>query len=340
MTGDIFTSNLWAARELADRVNREPFVPGLISTIFPWRERLLTTTVAYITTHNGQIGLVGSSPRGGVPEMHTPGGREARPIRIPHYSIADHINADEIQNALSHNNPESLRTITEERDQRIQEITPKLDLTVEHGRYGALTGKVYDKNGVELADMHDIMGQTAPSEVDLKFDSTTAGEMKQTLIDLNRTIKRALKADGLRMTGIVILGDAALLDNFRKAKDYVESHAFAGLAEALNQNTDRITWLNNITFIEFEPGDFGPSGANKFFGTGKGIAVPTGPGLDIFRTYYAPGDWLDTVNVRALPRYMREYRDPREKGIDLEFQTNFLAFVTRPEAIIPVDDGV
>jgi hypothetical protein len=93
-----------------------------------------------------------------------------------------------------------------------------------------------------------------------------------------------------------------------------------------------------VTFVEYEPGDF----ASSFFGggAGKGVAVPNGPNLDIFRTFYAPANYFDTVNRPASPMYMREFQNQKGTGWDIDFQTNPLPFITRPEALIKVDDGV
>jgi hypothetical protein len=338
---DIFTQNLWTEREQIELITRQPYVPGLLGRIFNWQEKGLRNKIAFIENRDGVVSLVPSSPRGSAPIEHRPSGRQARPITIPHFSIADHINADEVLGQISWNNPQALKSVQEEAESRMPDMTRKLDVTLEHLRSGALKGLVLDSTGEQLADIYDLTGQVQHAEVNLDLGNSTAGVIYQNLVDLKRLMRRLLKGDGDQMTGVVILCDATLMDNFRKSKDYVDRHniALQDLAMRLNEITDTVTWLG-FTFVEYEPGQFGPTGEDKFFGVGKGIAVPVGLALDIFRTYYAPADYIDTVNQRAQPRYVRPYTDPRNKFWEIEYQTNPLPFITRPEAIIRVDDGV
>jgi hypothetical protein len=54
----------------------------------------------------------------------------------------------------------------------------------------------------------------------------------------------------------------------------------------------------------------------------------------LFRTVYAPADYIETVNTIGLPRYAKQYPMPNDKGISLEMQMNALNYCTRPRVLI------
>jgi hypothetical protein len=49
---------------------------------------------------------------------------------------------------------------------------------------------------------------------------------------------------------------------------------------------------------------------------------------------YAPADYIETVNTMGLPRYVKQYPMPNDKGIHIDTQMNVLSFCTRPLALL------
>ena len=56
------------------------------------------------------------------------------------------------------------------------------------------------------------------------------------------------------------------------------------------------------------------------------------PGL--FRTYYAPADYIETVNTIGRRLYAKQYDMPNGKGVHLDTQMNALNICTRPKVLI------
>ena len=77
----------------------------------------------------------------------------------------------------------------------------------------------------------------------------------------------------------------------------------------------------------------GAVGATAFVNTDKCHLFPVGvPGL--FRTYYAPADYIETVNTVGRRLYGKQYDMPNGKGVHLDTQMNALNICTRPKVLI------
>jgi hypothetical protein len=60
---------------------------------------------------------------------------------------------------------------------------------------------------------------------------------------------------------------------------------------------------------------------------------PTGV-PNLFRTYYAPADYIETVNTMGQPLYAKQYDMENGKGVHLDSQMNALSLCTRPKALL------
>ena len=84
-----------------------------------------------------------------------------------------------------------------------------------------------------------------------------------------------------------------------------------------------IVWEN---YGQIDTGDFGINTLKaRFFPSG----VP-----NLFKTYYAPADYIETVNTLGQRLYAKQYPMPNDKGINGELQMNALQLCTRPGALM------
>jgi hypothetical protein len=70
-------------------------------------------------------------------------------------------------------------------------------------------------------------------------------------------------------------------------------------------------------------------GATPMVETDMAYLYPTGV-PDLFKTVYAPADYIETVNTMGKPRYVKQYTMPNDKGINLDVQMNALNICTKP----------
>ena len=55
---------------------------------------------------------------------------------------------------------------------------------------------------------------------------------------------------------------------------------------------------------------------------------------NLFKTFFAPADYIETVNTLGLPRYAKAIPSDNNKSVRLEMQTNPLSLCLRPRALI------
>ena len=60
--------------------------------------------------------------------------------------------------------------------------------------------------------------------------------------------------------------------------------------------------------------------------------IPEGTG--IFRTWFAPADFVETVNTIGLPRYAKQRVMDFDKGVQIHTQSNPLPICLKPRAVI------
>jgi Phage major capsid protein E len=51
---------------------------------------------------------------------------------------------------------------------------------------------------------------------------------------------------------------------------------------------------------------------------------------NLFKTFFAPADYIETVNTLGLPRYAKAIPSDNNKSVRLEMQTNPLSLCLRP----------
>src|SRR6185369_1256410 len=77
----------------------------------------------------------------------------------------------------------------------------------------------------------------------------------------------------------------------------------------------------------------GTVGATDFVNTDKCHIYPMGV-PNLFRSYFAPGDYMETVNTIGQRMYAKQYLMENGKGVNLDTQSNILSICTRPKTLL------
>jgi hypothetical protein len=213
-----------------------------------------------------------------------------------------------------------------------------LDPTLEYQRLGAIKGLILNADGTTLYDLFAEFGVSQEAEVafDLSAASPGNGVLRAACAAVVRTIADNL--GGVSYTGVSALCGNQFFDDLLKHKEVTDSYKGTSMANVLRQGyLDPAT--GKSVYGAFEFGGIvwenyrGKNGANAMVDTDKCHIFPTGtPGL--FRTVYAPADYIETVNTRGLPRYAKQWMSPNGKRVEMESQSNPLSYCTRPKVLI------
>jgi hypothetical protein len=335
---DIFKQDAFSVTTLTDSINKIPFIPGRAGQIIPWAEQGVRTLTVFIEEKDGVLTLVNPTPRGGPGVTVGKTRRSGRNLTIPHYQVDDAIYADEVQGIRSFGSETELDSVQALVSQRQTEhVQWRLDPTLEYQRIGAAKGVITNGDGSTLVNLFTEFGVAQEAEIafDLANANPASGALRKVCANVVR--KQSDNLGGVSFQGIHAFCGDAFFDDLLTHKEVSASYQGTPMAQVLREgfvypNGQKIYGAFEFGGIVWE-NYRGAVGGVPFVATDKAHLFPVGaPGL--FKTVYAPADYIETVNTIGLPRYSRQYDAPDGKSIQFECQMNALNFCTRPKVLM------
>lgn len=333
---DIFNSNAFGIVPLTDAINKIKFVPGRIGAMGLFQESGIATTSAAIEEKDGILSLISPSARGAPGTTLTKVRRTLRNVTVPHFEIMDSIMAEEVQGVRAWGSETDVEMVMGKVAERAAIHSQSLEATHEYSRVGAIKGIVTYADGSTL-NLFDLFGvsQAAERDWDLDNASPASGALRKVCAAVIRQIAAIL--DGVPFSGVYALCGDAFFDDLIAHTEVRAS--YLQQQEASQLRTGYIDGGANGSYGSFNFGGItfenyrGSVGATGFIHTDKCHVFPTGvPGL--FRTYYAPADYIETVNTNGQRLYLKQYEMANGKGIHLDSQMNALDLSTRPNVLL------
>jgi hypothetical protein len=332
---DVFNNNAFGVVPLTDLINKLKFVPGHISAMGLFTTTSISTTAVAIEEKNGILVLVPPTPRGGPGITIDKPKRGVRLIGVPHFEINDAIMAEEVQGVRAWGSETATETVMGKVAERGVIHAQSMAATEEFSRVGAIKGIVTYADGSTM-NLFNEFNVTAQTTIDWNLDGTTnTGAIRQQCAAVYRIIAAAL--DGSPFNGVRCeCGDAffdALISNIEVRATYLQTQEASELRANYISNGASGAFgtfvFGGIVFENYR----GKVGNTDFIATDEAYFFPTGaPGL--FRTVYAPADYVETVNKPGQRLYLKQYAMPNDKGIHFDTQMNGLSYCTRPNALI------
>lgn len=337
---NIFEQDAFGVISLTDSINHIPFIPGRAGQAIQWNERGVTTTTIMIESINGALQLLNPSPRGGNGVAKAKEKGTVRALVIPHYEHPDAINADEVQGIRAFGSETEVQSVMGLVNQRMADaVSLVLDPTLEYQRLGAVKGIILNADGSTLYNLFDQFGVTQETEVDFDLDngSPTDGALLEKCTAVARLIANNL--GGMPYTGLHAFCGDTFYDQFRKTAEYRATFKNTPDAARLRDGYIIENSTGNKIYSAFEFGGIvwenyrGSNGSSPMVAATKAHIFPVGV-PNLFRTVYAPADYIETVNTVGLPRYARQWPSQNGKRVEMEAQSNSLSYCTRPKVLI------
>lgn len=328
---DIFNQSAFSMVSLTDAINKVPHVPGRIGQLGLFAESGITTTTAMIEEKNGTLSLIPTTTRGGPAAKNQADKRAARAIAVPHIAVEDTIYADQVQNVRAFGSENALAGVQAVVNERLASMAQKMDATLEFHRLGAVKGVVLDADGVSvLYDLFNLFGVVQAAEVAFNLPVTKDGALRTMCAGVKRAMQDELGAMTFDHVHAVV--GAQFWDQLIANPEVRASYLSQAEASDLRGDKTRngTFEFGGITWEEYR----GKVGAIEFVATDKAHFFPVGaPGL--FKTLFAPADFVETVNTIGLPRYAKQAVDQRfQRFVEVHSQTNPLCFCTRPAVLM------
>ena len=334
---DVFTSDIFSLRTQTDAVNRLPYVPGRAGELGLFEERGIATTTIMVEEKDGVLNLLVTTPRGGVPVQYAPNKRTARSFTVPHIALEHTMVADEVQGVRAFGSESQLETVQGVVGMRLGEMVQSMDATMEYLKVGALKGIVLDGDGATtIYNYFTEFGVTQETEVafDLTAGAPASGTLGRKCAAIIRKMQDNLGA--APMSGVHAFCSPEFYDDFIAHSEVLNSYlrfpttAPAQFARDSHVRTPPFSW-GGIDWEEYR----GSIGGTSFIAADKAIFFPKGvPGL--YKMYFSPADFQETVNTIGLPRYAPPPVVDPEFGrwVKLHLQSNPLPLVTRPKVLM------
>lgn len=321
---DIFRDDAFSTVSLTDAILKAPHKPGRIGQLGLFRSRGITTTTAVVEEKNGRLSLIESSPRGGPGSTIGAERRTARSFAVPHFERDSTILADSVQNVRAFGSENALEAVQSIVDERLADLRAMHEVTLEYLRIGAIKGLILDGDGATtLFNLFTEFG-VSQQTVDIDLGSDPRNEC----VAIQRLIEAELGAEPV--SGYHAFCGDAFFDTFiansqvKDALKYQESVLLRSDVRAGFQ-FGGITWENYR----------GSVGGVDFVDDDDAYVFPIG--TSIFSTYFAPADFLETVNTVGLPVYAKVALDTElQRWAKIHTQSNPLALCLRPRAVVKV----
>ncbi|WP_419833489.1 major capsid protein [Endozoicomonas atrinae] len=322
---DIFNDDAFSLTSLTATINEMEYKPGRLGELGLFRESGINTTTAVVESVNGVLRLLPSSERGAPATQAVGDKRQMRSFVIPHIPHDSTIMAAEVQNVRQFGSEDAMQGVQAVINQRLARMNANHEVTLEFLRMGALKGEILDGDGsTVLYNLFDEFGVSQQTH-NFNFGSAT------TDVRLQSTKARRLVDDAMGAepySGLRAFTGKDFFDALVNHKSVKEAYQRWQDGEALRNDPKGTFRFADINWEEYR----GSVGGQDFVPDNKAYLYPED--ADIFRTWFAPADFIETVNTIGLPRYAKQKVMDFDKGVLVHTQSNPLPINLKPRAVI------
>ncbi|SDJ61076.1 major capsid protein [Pseudomonas indica] len=319
----IFEDEAFSVDSLLVVINEEHEVPGQIAASGLFTEEGSTTVTQQVEKDGDVLELVAAVPRGAPGQVVIGPKRQQIPFNCVHLPETFSILADEIQGIRATGSRTELQGVQDVVNARLRKTRLQLDITHEYQRIGSIKGKILNKDGAVLVDLFQTFGikqQRLPMEfgsVDVSVRAAVALDMQEDALG-NVTSTGAIAWCGKNFWSKLI-SDASVKE------PYLAWEAASALRgdRRMAFEFGGVLWtryrgkLNGVPFV----------GDDEAYLTAVGVP-------DLYKTVFAPANYMETVNTLGVPYYSKLERMQFDKGVAGEAQSNPLHLCTRPRVNI------
>lgn len=328
---DIFRTDAFSLTSLSDAFIKAPYAPGRIGAMGLFRSKGIRSTTAVVEWKDGQLELIQSSPRGGPASTKDRVKRTAESFIVPHLEREATIYAEEVQNVRTFGSEDNTEAVQAVVDEKLAELRADHEVTLEHMRIGAIQGLVKDADGSTLFNLFTKFGVSQTTGTVSPNDSTDAGDaLRAEVVAIQRSIEAVL--GGSPISGYHAFCGADFFDQLRADLGVVQTLRYADPQSLLRQEANvRSFSFAGVTWEEYR----GSVNGTPFVPAAEAYMIPMG--ADIFRTYFAPADFIEAVNTLGQPGYAKMVQDAElNRWVKVHTQSNPLVLCLRPNAVAKV----
>lgn len=332
---DVFNQDAFSYVNLTAAVNELPYVESRLGDLGLFNgfvEGVDTDKVAIDMTQ-GVLQILQTSERGAPPQRAKKLPKNnSRVVKVPHLDFEDRIMASSLFGKRKAGTT-MLESVADKINERFQWMLNFAVMpTFEVHRLNALRGILLDADGSEIENFFTLFG-VAQQTHDYNLSSATL-DVRDVTTKAIRKIEDYL--DGIPYTGVHAICGRNFFDDLIKHPNVRETFLNFEDARELRADARRMFPFGGVMWEEYRGmRNLAVSNLGQV-DDDEAIMFPLGvPGM--YRTYYAPGDFMETVNELGQPFYAKIAPDWKyNKHVDQLLETNPLFINTRPRAVLKV----
>jgi hypothetical protein len=322
---NIFNDDAFSLVSLTDTINKIPYQPGRIGQLGIFPERGVTTTSVEVEEKAGVLRLIPTNPRGAPPFVQPRDRRTLRLFKIPQLQKFDKVYADQVQNIRAFGAESEVETVQGLVDQLLAQMRAEIEVTIEHMRVSALQGVILDADGSTIYNLFTEFGvlqQTAGITL-----NTTTTDVRAELVAVKRLIEEEM--GGIPVRNFRAIASPEFFDKLvghTRVQDAYRYQQGITLGQDLR---DTGFTFGGIIWEEYR----GSIAGTPFVPASEAYVYPEAIGAGA--TYFAPADFVETVNTLGLPLYAKQFADDElNRWRAIYVQSNPLPLFLRPRAVI------
>jgi len=327
---DVFRGDAFSLVSLTDAILNAPFKPGRIGQLGLFRSGGIVNTTAVVELKDGRLELIPISPRGGPATTIGQQKRIARSFLVPHLEKESVIKADEVQGVRAFGSEDASATVQAIVNERLADLRAMHEVTLEHLRIGAIKGQILDADGsTVIYDLFTEFGVSQQVYSIALLDSSA--DIRNEAVAIQRLVETELGNESV--SGYRAFCGADFFDQLVAHAEVKRSFTVSE-GQVLRQDLRKGFDFGGITWEEYR----GRVSGVDFVDSDEAYVVPEGTGL--FKTYFAPADFIETVNTVGLPIYAKLVEDKElNRSVKVHTQSNPLALCLRPRAVVKLTIG-
>lgn len=329
LLADFFSQEAFDMLNVTSALNKMPYQERMLGGMGLFSSESVETDKVEVDEKDGILQIVQTTERGapGI-KMASEPKRKARLFKVPHMLLETRILPNEIQNDRR-TGEIILESAVAKVNDKLEWGRQQIENTFEMHRLGALKGVTVDADGSTIYDWNAEFETTAETaNIALSVDTTNT---REEVLGHVRTIEDNL--GGTPYGGMMAICSREFFDALTSNEAVKETYYNWEAAQSLRADQRSGFNFGGVQWVEYR-GMRGLNGNIGELGANTAIVFPTGVN-GMFRSYYAPADFMGSVNQLGSPWVAKVAPDQHaDKFVDVMIDANPLFMNSRPNAVV------
>ena len=264
-------------------------------------------------------------------------------VALPYFKHEDAIFPGDVQGWRMGGTPDQAEDLPNVRMGKFEDMKRNANQTIEYMKIQAAKGITLDPEGTTIVNMFTEFGE---SQKDIDFLlGTAATNIDGKIAELKRYVAKHAKTGGA-VGKIEVPCSPEFFDALTQHPNMIAAYTYyQNSGKQLNRDDLSMyeSWgvvdtfeHKGIKFFSYDAVFNQPDGTEvRAFGSSSGVDLQVGYSIvkgmsGLYRGYFGPANTLSGANKPGQEMHLYEYRDPKDKFLELELEMAPLYFLTKP----------